>query len=71
MADDETPADRLALTMELYDFGVDVMAANLRRRYPGATADEIDRRLEAWLTERPGAEHGDGSGVAVPLTRFR
>lgn len=71
MADAETVADRLALTLGLFEFGVDMMAANLRRRYPGATHDEIEDRLEAWLAERPGAEQGDGPGVPVPLTRFR
>ena len=71
MADDETAAERLAQTMELYEFGVDMMAAALRRRYPDATADEIDRRVDAWLSERPGAEHGDGSGIPVSLTRFQ
>jgi hypothetical protein len=71
MADEETVSDRLALTLELFEFGVEMMAANLRRRYPGATPDEIERHLEAWLAERPGAEHGDGSGVPVPLARFR
>jgi hypothetical protein len=71
MVDDESAADRLALTLELYEFGIDMMAANLRRRHPGETPEEIDRRLNEWLTERPGAEHGDGPGVAVPLTRFQ
>jgi Rv0078B-related antitoxin len=71
MADEETPAERLALTFELFEFGVEMMAANLRRRHPGATPDEIERLLEEWLAERPGAELGDGVGVPVPLTRFR
>jgi hypothetical protein len=71
MADEETLAERLALTFELFEFGVDMMAANLRRRYPDATPDEIDRHLEAWLAERPGAELGDAPGVPVPLARFR
>jgi len=71
MADEETVSDRLALTLELFEFGVEMMAANLRRRYPGATPAEIDRHVEAWLAERPGAEQGDGPGVPVPLVRFR
>jgi hypothetical protein len=70
MADDETASDRLALTLALFEFGVEMMTANLRRRYPDATPDEIERRLDAWLTERPGAEQGDGEGVPVPLARF-
>jgi hypothetical protein len=71
MADEETPADRLAATFELFEFGVEMMAANLRRRHPDATPDEIERRVEDWLAERPGAELGDGPGVLVPLARFR
>lgn len=71
MADEETLADRLALTFELFEFGVEMMAANLRRRHPGATPDEIERLLEAWLAERPETELGDGLGVPVPLARFR
>lgn len=71
MVDDETASERLALALDLFEFGFEMMAANLRRRYPDATPQEIERRLDAWLTERPGAEHGDSCGVPVPLTRFR
>jgi hypothetical protein len=71
MAEEETLADRLLMTFELFEFGVEMMAANLRRRHPGATPEEIERLLEAWLAERPGAELGDGPGVPVPLARFR
>ena len=71
MADEETLADRLAATFELFEFGVEMMAANLRRRHPDATPDEIERLLENWLAERPGAELGDGPGVPVPLSRFQ
>lgn len=69
--DDETAADRLQMTFELFEFGVEMMAATLRRRHPNATPEEIDRLLEDWLAERPGAELGDGPGVPVPLSRFR
>ena len=71
MADEETLADRLAMAFELFEFGVEMMAANLRRRHPEAPPDEIERLLEAWLAERPGAELGDGPGVPVSLARFR
>ena len=71
MADEETLADRLLMTFELFEFGVEMMAANLRRRHPGATPDEIEQLLEDWLAERPGAERGDGPGVPVSPARFR
>lgn len=71
MSDEETPGERLALTFEMFEFGVEMMAANLRRRHPEASPEEIERLLEAWLAERPGAEFGDGPGEPVPLARFR
>jgi hypothetical protein len=71
MAEEETASERLALALEMYEFGVEMMAANLRRRHPDASPEEIERRLDAWLTERPGAEHGDAEGTPVPLSRFR
>lgn len=58
VADAETVSERLALTLELFEFGVDMMAAALRRPYPAATPEEIAHRLEAWFAERPGAEPG-------------
>lgn len=45
----ETVADRLALTFEMFEFGVEMMAANLRRRYPGASAERIEQLLHDWL----------------------
>jgi hypothetical protein len=67
----ETLRDRLLATFEMFELGVEMMAANLRRRYPHASAAEIERLLDAWLLERPGAEDGDGPGVPVSLERFR
>lgn len=67
----ETLRERLLATFELMDFGVEMMAANLRRRHPGASPEEIERMLDDWLLERPGAELGDADGVPVPLERFR
>lgn len=67
----ETLRDRLLATFDLFDLGVDMMAANLRRRHPDASPAEIERMLDDWLLERPGAEAGDGPGVPVSLERFR
>jgi hypothetical protein len=67
----ETLRDRLLTAFEMFEFGVNMMAANLRRRHPDASPEEIDRMVDAWLLERPGAEEGDGPGIPVPLERFR
>ncbi|HEX7841932.1 MAG TPA: hypothetical protein VF469_30890 [Kofleriaceae bacterium] len=67
----ETLRDRLIATFELFELGVDMMVANLRRRHPDASPEEIERLIDAWLLERPGAEEGDGPGIPVPLERFR
>ena len=71
MAAAETVADRMVQTFELFEFGVEVMAATLRRRHPDATPEKIEKLVEAWLAERPGAELGDAPGMPVPLSRFR
>lgn len=63
--------DRLIAAFEMFELGVEMMAANLRWRHPQAPPEEIERLLDAWLLERPGAELGDGPGTPVPLERFR
>lgn len=55
-------AERLRLALELFEAGESMMRQNLRRRFPSASAEEIEERLEAWLSERPGAECGDAVG---------
>lgn len=54
--------DRYRLTLELFAAGEEIMRQNLIRRLPGATPEEIEERLVAWLHDRPGAEHGDAEG---------
>ncbi len=58
----ETPAQRLRIALDLFEFGTDMMRQKLRRETPDATEGEIQTRLVAWLQERPGAELGDGVG---------
>lgn len=53
-------ATNFAMALDLHRVGVELMRQNLVRRHPEDGAEEIDRRLAAWLHERPGAEHGDG-----------
>lgn len=67
----ETPADRLEAALEMWADGVSIMRESLRRRRPGATADEIEAAVESWLQTRPGAELGDAEGVPVVWPRSR
>jgi len=69
--DDETPADRLIQAFEMFEFGVEMMAATLRRRYPSASPEQIELLLEDWLAERPGASAGDADGTPISLTKFQ
>jgi len=69
--DDETIGERLIQTFEMFEFGVEMMAANLRRRNPDASPEQIELLLEQWLLVRPGAEAGDGDGVPVQLALLR
>lgn len=71
MTDGETIKDRLIAAFEMFEFGVEMMAATLRRRHPHASPEQIELMIEAWLLERPGAEAGDGPGVPISLERFR
>jgi|GEM_PF-4502375 len=60
-----TRADRFAAILELYDFAIRQMRANLRRRHPDAPDAEIAQRLEQWVLARRGADLGDGVGRSV------
>lgn len=59
---DESPAERLRIALDLFNFGVDMMLQKLRREIPDATEEELQARLVDWLQDRPGAEHGDAAG---------
>lgn len=55
-------AARLRIALDLADAGMDMMWQSLRRRHPGESVADIDRRLLEWLRHRPGAEFGDAWG---------
>lgn len=52
-------------TVDLFEAGVAMKRQSLRRSHPEASEGEIERRLQHWLHERPGAEHGDSPGRRV------
>jgi hypothetical protein len=58
-------AARLRAALSLFDDGVALMRQNLRRRHPEDPEAMIERRVQRWLRERPGAEHGDSAGTPV------
>jgi hypothetical protein len=57
------PAAKLWSACDLFDSGVAMMRETLRRKLPAAPERAIADALDAWLRERPGAEHGDAPGV--------
>jgi len=67
----ETPAERLRIAFELYDLAEAMLRQNCLRRHPGATADEVEAAVGAWLAKRPGAELGDCEGRTIAWPRGR
>jgi hypothetical protein len=46
---------RIETAFDLYEAAEQIMRQNLRRRFPDASSEEIERRLLDWLQKRPGA----------------
>ncbi len=68
-ADVSSPADKLAATADLLEFAIEARRGRFRREHPDASDEDIELLVDAWLQERPGAEHGDGPGRPVPWPR--
>jgi hypothetical protein len=72
MADEMTPGERLEAALEMWEDGMELMRANLRRRMPNASTDEIEAALDAFC-ER-GLMMRDGTlflSLALPASRGR
>jgi len=54
-------SERLKVVLDLAAAGEAMMRQNLRRQFPDASGEEIERRLTEWFLTRPGAEQGDGA----------
>ena len=61
-SDGRDAAERLRLALDLFAAGEALMCQNLRRRFPNASDDDIERRLIVWLAERPIGQSGDVAG---------
>ena len=46
-------------TFELFELGLEMKRAQLRRTHPDAVEDEIEIFLRHWLLRRPGSQFGD------------
>lgn len=55
--------ERMRIAFDLYQTAEEMKRQNLRRRDPAATDEEIEKGIQRWLADRPGAEHGDGFGL--------
>ncbi|WP_433729625.1 hypothetical protein ACQP0C_00870 [Nocardia sp. CA-129566] len=64
IAAEESPGQRLRLALEMYEFGVRMQRARIRRMRPEATEVEVDEVVQDWLLSRPGAPLGDAAGHA-------
>ncbi len=62
-------AEKMAIVDDLLDTALELKRVQFARLHPQATADELEAMLDAWLLERPGAEHGDGEGWPVKFPR--
>ncbi len=65
----EEVAAKLRTALEMFGLGESIMRQKLRRTYPNASEAEIEAKVWAWLSERPGAEHGDAPGRRRDLVR--
>ena len=56
-------SERLLETLDLYEFGVGLMASSLRRRHPTASAGELKQLLDDWLVAGSGSAEDDERAV--------
>jgi hypothetical protein len=64
-------AERMRVTLDLFELGEAMTRQRLRRKHPRATDAEIEVLIVEWLERRPGAEDGDADGHRVPWRRRR
>ncbi len=45
-------SDKIALAFELFDFALDLLRGNLRRRFPTLSNEEIERKVDEWIEKK-------------------
>ncbi|HEY8945781.1 MAG TPA: hypothetical protein VIM73_16040 [Polyangiaceae bacterium] len=67
--DRETPTEKLRIAFALIDVAERMLRQRLRRESPEMSEQALEDRVAAWYARRPGAELGDGVGVAAAWPR--
>ena len=62
---------RLRTALALYESGLAIKRAQLRREDGAASEEEIGPRLAAWLQTRPGAPFCDSEGIGRAVADSR
>ncbi|MCU0715557.1 MAG: hypothetical protein MUD03_05465 [Pirellula sp.] len=65
-----TAREKFEIISELFEMGRRAFIQKQKMKYPHITEEELDRLVQAWLRDRPGAEFGDGDGIPGDMKRF-
>lgn len=63
-------SERLRLAFDLFEAGLRMQLAQLRRLHGDEGAERLEARLRQWLQTRPGALEGDAVGRPLDLKLF-
>ncbi len=55
-----SPAEKLKLSLQMFEYGCQLMRQNLRRRFPELDAAALEHALQDWLRNRNDTDCGDG-----------
>jgi hypothetical protein len=70
MTSDRHDSSKLNVFTDLMRMMDSAFIHKLRARNPNISEGEVAEELKRWYMHRPGAEHGDSSGVRGDLSRF-
>jgi len=61
---------KLTNFLNLMQIAENAFIYKLKKKFPDISETEIKKKLSEWYHDRPGAEHGDGCGTPVDISRF-